>query len=114
MKKYQCGPCGYIYDPEVGDPDSGIAPGTAFEDLPDDWCCPLCGVSKDMFEPVEQDKQEEQSSFYYSSNIAFLFINIPNRSIKRINNNAIKAIANIGVRSVGSMFRYALIAHPKP
>ena len=47
MKKYQCGPCGYIYDPEVGDP------GTAFEDLPDDWCCPLCGVSKDMFEPVE-------------------------------------------------------------
>ena len=39
--KYQCGPCGYIYDPEEGDPDSGIAPGTAFEDLPDDWCCPV-------------------------------------------------------------------------
>ena len=53
MKKYQCGPCGYIYDPEVGDPDSGIAPGTAFEDLPDDWCCPLCGVTKDMFENGE-------------------------------------------------------------
>ena len=53
MSKYQCGPCGYIYDPEKGDPDSGIAPGTAFEDLPDDWCCPVCGVSKDMFEKVD-------------------------------------------------------------
>ena len=51
--KYQCGPCGYVYDPEVGDPDSGIAPGTAFEDLPDDWCCPICGVSKDMFEKIQ-------------------------------------------------------------
>ena len=51
--KYQCGPCGYIYDPEKGDPASGIAPGTAFEDLPDDWCCPVCGVSKDMFEKVK-------------------------------------------------------------
>ena len=38
------------YDPEIGDPDSGVAPGTAFEDLPDDWVCPDCGVSKDMFE----------------------------------------------------------------
>ena len=53
MKKYVCGPCGYVYDPAVGDPDSGIAPGTAFEDLPDNWCCPVCGVSKDMFEPEE-------------------------------------------------------------
>lgn len=51
--KYQCGPCGYIYDPEKGDPDSGIAPGTPFEALPDDWCCPLCGVGKDMFEIVQ-------------------------------------------------------------
>ena len=50
--KYQCGPCGYIYDPEKGDPDSGIAPGTSFEDLPDDWCCPVCGASKDMFEKI--------------------------------------------------------------
>ena len=53
MAKYQCGPCGYIYDPAEGDPDSGIAPGTAFEDLPDDWCCPICGVSKDMFEKMD-------------------------------------------------------------
>ena len=50
--KYQCRPCGYVYDPEKGNPDSGIEPGTAFEDLPDDWCCPTCGVSKDMFEKV--------------------------------------------------------------
>ena len=53
MDKYVCGPCGYVYDPEVGDPDSGIAPGTPFEELPEDWCCPICGVSKDMFEKAE-------------------------------------------------------------
>lgn len=51
MKKYVCQVCGYVYDPEVGDPDSGIAPGTAFEDIPDDWTCPLCGVSKSDFAP---------------------------------------------------------------
>ena len=44
MKKYVCDVCGYVYDPAVGDPDNGIAPGTAFEDLPADWVCPLCGV----------------------------------------------------------------------
>jgi rubredoxin len=49
MDKYVCDACGYVYDPEQGDPESGIAPGTAFEDIPDDWVCPLCGVGKDMF-----------------------------------------------------------------
>jgi len=49
MGKYVCEPCGYVYDPEVGDPDSGVKPGTAFEDLPEDWVCPVCGVGKDMF-----------------------------------------------------------------
>ena len=49
MKKYVCDVCGYEYDPEVGDPENGIAAGTAFEDLPDDWVCPLCGVGKDEF-----------------------------------------------------------------
>ena len=53
MRKYKCTVCGYIYDPEVGDPDNGIAAGTAFEDLPDDWTCPDCGVEKDMFEPLD-------------------------------------------------------------
>ncbi|MHC5035855.1 MAG: rubredoxin [Planctomycetota bacterium] len=53
MKKYECTACGYIYDPEKGDPDAGIAPGTAFEDIPEDWVCPACGVGKDMFEPVD-------------------------------------------------------------
>lgn len=52
MKKYICLVCGYIYDPEVGDPDSGVAQGTAFEDLPEDWVCPLCGVGKDDFEGI--------------------------------------------------------------
>ena len=53
MQKYQCTVCGFVYDPEEGDPDGGIAPGTAFEDIPDDWYCPVCGVSKSEFEPVE-------------------------------------------------------------
>lgn len=53
MKKYVCEPCGYVYDPEIGDPDNGIAPGTAFEDLPEDWVCPICGVGKDEFQPEE-------------------------------------------------------------
>lgn len=50
MKKYVCTACGWIYDPAIGDPDSGIAAGTAFEDIPEDWACPVCGVTKDMFE----------------------------------------------------------------
>ncbi len=53
MKKYVCTVCGYVYDPEVGDEQAGIAPGTAFEDLPDDYVCPDCGVGKDMFEPED-------------------------------------------------------------
>ncbi len=53
MKKYKCLMCGYIYDPQVGDPDNGIEPGTAFENLPDDWVCPDCGVGKEEFEPIE-------------------------------------------------------------
>ncbi len=51
--KYECELCGYVYDPEVGDPDNGIEPGTAFEDLPEDWVCPLCAAGKDEFSPVE-------------------------------------------------------------
>ncbi len=49
MDKYVCEVCGYVYDPEKGDPDNGIAPGTKFEDLPDDWVCPVCGASKEAF-----------------------------------------------------------------
>jgi rubredoxin len=52
MQKWVCVPCGYIYDPEVGDFENGIEPGTAFEDLPDDWICPVCGVDKSFFEPA--------------------------------------------------------------
>ncbi len=49
MKKYVCNVCGYVYDPEVGDPDGNVAPGTAFEDIRDDWVCPVCGAGKDDF-----------------------------------------------------------------
>ena len=49
MKKFVCTVCGYVYDPEVGDPENEIAPGTPFEQLPDDWVCPLCGVGKEDF-----------------------------------------------------------------
>ena len=49
MAKYVCDVCCYVYDPEVGDPENGIAPGTPFEQLPEDWTCPLCGVGTDQF-----------------------------------------------------------------
>ena len=51
MQKYVCSVCGYVYDPEVGDPDSGLAANTLFNDVPDNWVCPVCSVTKDMFEP---------------------------------------------------------------
>jgi flavin reductase (DIM6/NTAB) family NADH-FMN oxidoreductase RutF/rubredoxin len=53
MAKYKCTVCGYIYDPKLGDPDGGIKAGTPFEELPDDWVCPVCGATKDQFEKVE-------------------------------------------------------------
>jgi rubredoxin len=53
VDKFECIPCGYIYDPEVGDPDNGIPKGTPFDKLPDDWVCPLCGAAKDQFEKVD-------------------------------------------------------------
>ncbi len=50
MKKYRCSVCAYIYDPDTGDPDEGIDPGTSFDDIPDDWVCPDCGADKSFFE----------------------------------------------------------------
>ena len=52
MQKYEC-VCGYVYDPANGDADNGIDAGTAFADLPEDWVCPLCGASKDNFDPID-------------------------------------------------------------
>ena len=52
MDKYYSNPCGYTYDPEKGDPEHGIATGTAFTDLPDNWVCPVCGIDKSMFKKV--------------------------------------------------------------
>lgn len=49
MAKWVCDVCGYVYDPEVGDPDNGVVAGTAWEDVPEEWVCPLCGVGKDQF-----------------------------------------------------------------
>ena len=54
MQKYICEPCGYIYDPELGDEDGGIAPGTPFEDIPEDWACPVCGAEKSDFAPYNE------------------------------------------------------------
>jgi rubredoxin len=53
MKKYLCKICGYVYDPAEGDPDGGIPPGTPFENIPNDWVCPLCGATKEDFELEE-------------------------------------------------------------
>jgi rubredoxin len=52
MAKYKCSVCGYVYDPELGDPESDVPAGTAFEKLPEDWVCPVCGAGKDEFEKV--------------------------------------------------------------
>lgn len=52
MDKYRCTVCGYIYDPAIGDSGQGINPGTVFEDLPDTWVCPECGVGKELFEKI--------------------------------------------------------------
>lgn len=49
--RYQCQVCAHVYDPAVGEPSQGIAPGTAFEDLPDDWICPVCKSPKSMYAP---------------------------------------------------------------
>ena len=53
MKKWRCNVCSYIYDPAVGDPANGVAPGTPFEKIPDDWVCPLCGAGKEEFEAAD-------------------------------------------------------------
>lgn len=50
MERYVCSVCGYTYDPAQGDPDNDVKPGTRFQDLPDDWRCPVCGAAKDLFE----------------------------------------------------------------
>ena len=52
MDKYRCIPCGWVYDPAKGDPENGVAPGTPFEELPEDWSCPLCGAYKSQFEKI--------------------------------------------------------------
>ncbi|MFQ5433132.1 MAG: rubredoxin [Nitrospinota bacterium] len=54
MTKWLCDTCGWIYDPAAGDPDGAIAPGTAFEDIPDSWVCPVCGVTKSDFTKIEE------------------------------------------------------------
>lgn len=56
-KKYRCRPCGFVYDPTLGVPDYGIKPGTAFEDLPEDWVCPKCAATRWMFEEVKEDAE---------------------------------------------------------
>lgn len=53
VSKWLCLVCGYVYDPAEGDPDGDVAPGTAFENIPEEWVCPLCGVGKDQFEVQE-------------------------------------------------------------
>ena len=55
MLKFVCDPCGYVYDPTKGDPAGGVNPGTAFEDIPSSWVCPMCGAAKDKFYSVAAD-----------------------------------------------------------
>lgn len=53
MKSYVCDVCGYIYDPSIGDEENGVSSGTSWDNVPEDWLCPLCGVGKDLFSEVE-------------------------------------------------------------
>ena len=53
MGKWKCSVCGHVYDPAEGDPDGGVAPGTTFEDIPDDWTCPECGAPKSAYKPLD-------------------------------------------------------------
>mgnify|MGYP006330745511 CR=1 FL=1 len=68
MKKYVCDVCGWEYDPAVGVPEAGIPAGTAFEDLPEDFECPLCSVGKDEFSPVEKKKKKFTSIILKGTN----------------------------------------------
>ena len=70
--RYRCVPCGWIYDEKYGDPDGGIAPGTRFEDIPDDWRCPVCGVTKEDFIPYEDSYEEENTP---ATVVAVTFLN---------------------------------------
>ena len=76
--KYVCDICGYVYDPELGDPDNGVAPGTPWEEVPEDWTCPLCGVGKDQFSEEELlICQSGEGTFllrFYSSVSSFRYI----------------------------------------
>jgi len=53
VSKWQCTACAYAYDPEAGDPENGVAPGTPWEKVPEDWLCPVCGVGKELFEEIQ-------------------------------------------------------------
>lgn len=59
--RYICSVCGYVYDEAAGDPDSGVAPGTKWEDVPEDYVCPMCGVGKDMFEAEQIPYSKKES-----------------------------------------------------
>lgn len=93
MKKYECGACGYIYDPAKGDPDNGIKPGTAFEDLPDDWKCPLCGMAKSVFEPVEEQFNMSNVIFKFSYGLFILSAKDGDKDGGCIINTAMQATA---------------------
>ncbi len=56
MTKYLCTVCDYVYDPPAGDPEANIPPDTPFDELPDEWICPVCGVGKELFEPIEEEE----------------------------------------------------------
>ena len=65
MDRYVCTICGYVYDPEQGDPDNGVAAGTSWEDVPDDWECPVCGAPKDDFEKEQNLEAVSKKGFWF-------------------------------------------------
>ena len=75
MDKYVCSVCGYVYDPAEGDPDNGIEPGTKFDDLPDDWECPVCGAGKSDFEKAEKTMPAKISKWFGQADFFRIYTN---------------------------------------
>lgn len=97
VTKYLCVPCWYIYDQKIGDPDSGIAPGTRFEDIPENWVCPVCGVSKKDFVPLSEDMSKTEA------------ISAPVRKITMLNSTTMELVLETSVPFTVVPWQYARV-----
>ena len=121
LARFVCITCGWVYDPEEGDPEGGIAPGTAFEDIPEDWTCPACGVGKEFFEKADEKAQQTLLGGLFGGRFQFIsdgtipygsFLN--NDSLFKIQSDVIRELAeNQSCLFVGRCADYILRDHPR-